>query len=106
MKNFTLVVTLLMLLLTGCQAIQRNSFAGGITPDPFLMRGMPQGGDSFSQGFRDGCYQFIGNSGYGAHRLLPDASPAVDMVNDPLYQTGYNHGDRYCSVYVMKGTIL
>lgn len=102
-KAFFIIIT--FLLISGCQAIQRNSFYGGITPDPMLMRGLPKGNDSFSLGFRDGCYNFIGNSGYGMHRLY-DAPPSPDMINDNLYQTGYNHGDRYCSVYVMKETIL
>lgn len=105
-KELSLFSVLILVVLSGCQAIQRNSYSGGITPDPVFLRGLPQGQDSFSRGFRDGCYQFIGNAGYGMHRLFPDAAPAADMIDDKLYHTGYSHGDRYCSVYVMKETIL
>ncbi|MCD6034892.1 MAG: hypothetical protein K0R63_633 [Rickettsiales bacterium] len=93
-------------LLSACGALygEENRY-GMFTPMPTWMRNLPKGDDSFSKGFRDGCYHFMGQNGQGMLRLY-DSSPNPLAVYDRLYQQGYDNGDRYCSAYVFKATIL
>jgi hypothetical protein len=97
-----------VILLSACYNIVGQVDKGhAFSPRPLLLRGLPQDSSDYSQGFRDGCYQFIGVNGLGVLRMYqrPIAPENIDQ-NHPLYQQGYQHGDRYCGVYVNKGVIL
>ncbi len=97
----------LTLILTGCfQDLSANSNAGIFTPTPIFLRNLPKGEDVFSKGFRDGCYNFVGQTGYGMLRMLDRPADPNISANDYLYWDGYRNGDRYCSVYVNKEIIL
>ena len=101
MKNVILVIP--MITLSGCfQDISSAAQPGLFTPRPMFLSNLPKGTDSFSVGFRQGCYNFIGQNGYGLMRMFDSpVDPNVDH-NDNLYWEGYRHGDRYCGVYVNK----
>jgi hypothetical protein len=101
-----LLVVMMSLSLSACMNMwgERSRY-GFLAPTPTWMRGLPQGSDSFSTGFRDGCYNMLGQSGYGMMRVY-DAPPEPLATYDRLYANGYMHGDRYCSTYVFKATIL
>lgn len=96
-----------MLIISGCfQDINAQSKPGLLTPRPMFLSGLPQGDDSFSTGFRDGCYNYIGQGGYGMMRMFDKpANPNVD-AKDGLYWDGYRNGDRYCGVYVNRNIDL
>lgn len=92
-----------ILTLCGCyQNIDAHGNAGLFTPTPILLRNLPKGEDDFSRGFRDACYNFIGQAGYGMSRLFDKSADPEFLKTDNLYWNGYRHGDRYCSVYVNK----
>lgn len=92
-----------MLILSGCfQDLDAIGNPGFLTPEPIFLRNLPKGSDSFSQGFRDGCYNFVGQAGYGISRMFDKTPDPKFLKTDNLYWDGYNNGDRYCSVYVNK----
>ena len=105
MKNLILAITAITL--SGCfQDISANGNPGLFTPRPMFLSGLPRGDDSYSTGFREGCYNFIGQTGYGAMRMFDKpVSQDVD-ASDRFYWDGYRSGDRYCSVYVNRNIDL
>jgi hypothetical protein len=105
MKKAILLIPALVL--GGCfQDVSGNAKAGIFTPNPPFLKNLPQGDDSFSLGFREGCYNAIGQEGYGMMRMF-DKPVNYDMAStEKLYVDGYRHGDRYCSAYVNKDMIL
>jgi hypothetical protein len=104
MKIFIL---LLAFTLTSCVGSDGNWNA--FTPHPLFIRNIPEDSSSFSQGFRAGCNDSMGLSGYGALRLheikiengalryqyLYDANRAME---DDQYSLGFGHGFSYCGV--------
>ena len=97
------ITTITLITLSACSGSWNGTEK--FVPNPFLLKSLPQGNDSFSQGFRDGCYNFIGQMGYGIMRFH-NVPVQVGYIYDNLYRQGYEHGDRHCSVFVNKGTIL
>ena len=80
---------------------------GSFSPKPLFLRNIPQDESNYSTGFRDGCYNIIGQTGYGMSRYYDrPANPYHELLDDPLYHKGYRSGDRHCSVYVNKSIIL
>jgi hypothetical protein len=104
-KHIILAIPLLSLV--GCfQDIDANGNPGFLTPRPMFLSNLPRGDDSFSIGFREGCYNFIGQTGYGIMRMFDKPENAEIHQGDKLYLEGYRNGDRYCSVYVNKNMDL
>lgn len=107
MNNIILILTFL-LLTSGCVSLVGETGKRGFaSPGYLFLRNLPQGDDSYSVGFRQGCYNFIGQVGFGMSRLyetLPSNDPS--LLNDQLYKQGYMHGDRHCVVYANKNIIL
>ena len=101
-----LIAVLMVSILSGCGSVvgQKGPY-GAFSPMPILMRHLPQGEDDFSIGFRDGCYNFMGQNGFGMMRIY-DKQPHPTLKDRPLYRQGYVNGDRYCGVYVNKYIIL
>ena len=100
---------LILLVLSSCAftLLDADSRSGSFSPKPLFLKNIPQDDSNFSLGFRDGCYNFIGQVGDGFNRYYD--RPARDddgLLEDDFYQQGYSYGDRYCSVYVNKGIIL
>lgn len=92
--------------LAGCGPyLDGQGYPTMFSPKPLYMRGLPQGSDGYSLGFREGCYHFIGQTGNGFQRFY-DRAPDPSRLDDELYRQGYRDGDRYCGVYVNKGIIL
>lgn len=82
-----------------------NANPGAFSPKPLFLSNLPQGDDSYSIGFRSGCYNFLGQVGYGLNRMY-DVSYDATYIGDRLYNQGYKNGDRYCSVFVNRDIIL
>jgi len=102
------VLLLLIILLPSCVTLtDDNGRPGFMSPNTLFLRNLPQGDDNYSMGFRDGCYNFMGQNGFGLLRMYDRPLRVEDnLLTDNLYQQGYRHGDRYCGVYVHKGIIL
>lgn len=101
-------ITLLVLgiTLTSCSAYRNKDDQNVyLAPTPPLLRGLPQGDDAFSKGFREGCYHTVGQAGYGLQRFY-DRPQDPELVTDVIYTQGYTEGDRFCGVYVNNNIIL
>lgn len=108
MKARTLIIAGLSVVLSSCVTLLDDAGRpGSFSPKPMFLNNLPQGDDNYSLGFRDGCYNFVGQSGFGLSRVY-DRPISVDSgrLYDTFYQQGYRHGDRYCSVFVNRGIIL
>jgi hypothetical protein len=82
------------------------------SPRPLYLRNIPDGDDSYSSGFRAGCNDSMGISGYGAMQLYEWKlgssllSPveytqqynANRALEDSQYSLGFGHGFSYCGV--------
>ena len=104
MKILSLILFSLLLVSCG-PVIGQKGPKGYMSPMPLLLRGLPEGDDAFSTGYRDGCYNFIGQNGYGLHRIY-DAEPDPEFLTDKQYRMGYKYGARYCGVYVNRDIYL
>lgn len=109
MKN--LVITILLsnlILLAGCvTTVSENGKTGSLSPIPMFLKNLPQDEDNYSQGFRDGCYNFVGQNGNGLLRMYEKSPRMTDgLYLDKLYRQGYADGDRYCGVFVNRDIIL
>lgn len=107
MKARNLIKTaIISLALTGCVTlVDDESHKGSFSPEPAFLRNLPQTEDLYSLGFRDGCYNFMGQTGLGLLREY-DKAPNPQFITDEEYNFGYKNGDRYCSVFVNNGISL
>lgn len=106
-KFIPVFILLTFATLTGCDTIAANGKPGFSSPRALFLSNLPQGDDNYSQGFRDGCYNFIGVNGFGMQRIFTKSPRVADeLYMDALYRRGYTDGDRYCGVYVNHDIIL
>lgn len=105
-RNMRVLIVLILLLNTACvTTIDGNSYPGSFSPKAMFLK-LPQGDDSYSIGFRDGCYNFIGQNGFGLQRMYDKPIREDVEMTDEMYFSGYRDGDRYCGVYVNKHIVL
>ena len=106
MKN--LIALILILPLSACiTLLDEGAKPGLFSPKPLFLRNLPQGEDRYSIGFRDGCYNIMGQTGFGLIRMYDrPINPNKNFITNEQYQQGFRQGDRYCGVYVHKGIIL
>ncbi len=99
--------------LSGCLRLTNPDGSwNSLTPHPMFLRNIPTGNDSYSQGFRAGCNDSMGLSGYGALRFhevtwgdslsqplkYQYAYDANRAITDNQYSLGVGHGYGYCGV--------
>ncbi len=87
--------------ITGCSYIptyEPTGF-GSYSPTPPLLRAIPEGNDSFSTGWRDGCNTYLGFVGEGVMRMRPFTFDVNRSLKDPLYAAGYREGASLCTFY-------
>jgi hypothetical protein len=68
-----------------------------------FLYGVPEGNDSFSQGWRDGCDTSLATVGTGTLRLVKEqinADTTHRMLNDPMYDKGFSIGSGYCTNFL------
>jgi hypothetical protein len=100
------IIVLLSLLASACSYNHDGiNTSYSVLPKPALLRHIPQGADSFSSGFRHGCYSALGHSGYGLVRIY-DKTPDINEFANKIYTVGYKEGDTYCGTFVNQGTVL
>lgn len=68
-----------------------------LTPRPMLIRNLPDGDDSYSEGFRAGCNTMLGLVGTGYLRTLKINVDGHRMVEDKLYTRGWSDGANFCT---------
>jgi hypothetical protein len=83
--------------LCGC-ALSNTPYALGYRR--IFLRGVPQGDDSFSRGWRDGCDTSLATVGAGLLRWVPEKIPSEQLVNDLSYRKGYSRGSNYCTAFL------
>lgn len=95
---FSLIATV-----SACTMPEHNylpRFVGYKTP---LLYGVPEGDDSFSVGWRDGCNTSLAIAGEGALRLIKekiDADNSYRFNKDQRYDKGYTTGSGYCANFL------
>ena len=92
-----------IMLLSGCDSMNYPLTYGRHqmwTPEPMGMSGLPDGDDSYSQGFRDGCNVSLGIVGSGMLRAHGFAYDVNRGIEDRKYYRGYRLGNNYCMYYV------
>jgi len=93
MKN-TILSILMLLVLSACGP--DSIFSLG----PPFMRHLPDGNDSFSIGFRDGCNTYMGIIGTGPLQLKTYQVDNMRALEDDQYNKGFNNGRNYCTYYL------
>lgn len=75
---------------------------GMMTPAPYRLEGIPQGDDSYSQGFRDGCNTAMSVIGSGMLNSMYEDSyiDANRVVEDENYNQGKTLGFNYCTYHL------
>lgn len=106
-------IFLASLVLSACSTFTNEDGSwNAMTPRPLFLRNIPEEDDSFSQGFRDGCNDSMGLSGYGGLRFHEIrwgdsiTNPikyeynynAIRAMEDDQYSLGFGHGFSYCGV--------
>jgi len=67
---------------------------------PFLMRNLPKGDDSYSQGFRKGCVVFSSIVGGGILRVNNLNLDGYRLARDKLYTRGFMDAASYCTFFL------
>lgn len=62
-----------------------------------IFSGMPLGGDSYSEGVRDGCDNAVSEIGAAFYRLVKPKFDADRMISDPWYLRGIQDGMTFCT---------
>lgn len=103
------VMLLSMSVITAVSCTRDDGRWTALSPRPLFIRNIPDDPSDYSEGFRGGCNDSMGLSGYGGLRLhevriergslrykyFYDANRALE---DKQYQLGYRHGYFYCGV--------
>lgn len=109
MKSWFINLQLCLLLsfgLTGCNwffndprnpLMQLPSIDSTYGPGPMMVRNLPDGDDSYSQGFRDGCETYVGMQGTGFVQMKEYSWDNNRMISDPMYNKGIVDGRNYCT---------
>jgi hypothetical protein len=74
-----------------------ESWGWGYKPRYFMMRGMPDYGDDYSDGFRDGCQSSFTMVAQGAVRSLPPKYDGWRLTSSRLYAAGFVDGEEHCA---------
>jgi hypothetical protein len=103
MRNF-FTVSLFVMALSACGNDNLDLFEGrhGIwTPRPMYFSHLPQGGDAYSQGVRDGCNSANSTVGSAMMRTnYEDIYLDVDRtIKDSDYNRGWSMGHNYCTYF-------
>lgn len=72
---------------------------GTMSPMPQLLRDIPEGTDSFSEGWRDGCNTYVGFVGSGLVQLRGFTYDINRSLQDKQYASGFREGANICMYY-------
>lgn len=102
------IIFSLLSLITGCtNENPRESFMwqpdpeiDTLAPHPMFLRNLPPTTDSYGQGFRDGCYTYIGMTGEGMNRFYPYMINNERSLQDGMYRRGMEDGRGHCMFFM------
>ena len=93
------------MLLSGCavfpdttEILSPKGF-GYSSPAPELLRDIPDGQDSFSIGWRDGCNTYLGFTGSGLLQMRSFTYDINRSLKDKQYTSGFREGANLCMYY-------
>ena len=79
--------------------VMRPKEFGTSSPMPQLLRNIPDGQDSFSVGWRDGCNTYLGFSGSGFVQMRGFTYDINRSLKDKQYTSGFREGANLCMYY-------
>jgi hypothetical protein len=71
----------------------------GFRPRPYLMRGVPDGNDDYSLGFRDGCKSVLNTVAEGMVRNIKPVYDGWLLTSNNLYASGFVDGEEHCTYF-------
>lgn len=101
MKKFAFLFLLVFLM--GCSSDPRTPLIAlpgaeeTMGPTNMFLRNLPQGNDSYSVGFRDGCNTYMGIIGTSVLQFKEFRQDNARMIEDQMYATGYEDGRNHCT---------
>ena len=72
---------------------------GYSSPMPQFLRNIPEGQDSFSVGWRDGCNTYLGFTGSGFVQMRGFTYDINRSLKDKQYTSGFREGANLCMYY-------
>lgn len=112
MKNICLMIVTLALLSSCGNMMQGKSNIPGYTKffgqkrdmnkletRRIFLRGIPDGDDSYSTGFRNGCDTFAAVTGEGLVRTVPEKIDPERLLSDQQYLRGFEDGKEHCTYF-------
>ncbi len=100
-----LVAVTALLWLAGCTDTYQNYGKHGFWTAKPMFLSMPEGDDSYSIGFRDGCNTMIGAIGSGFLRGHEVAYDPNRGLQDAEYYRGYAFGRSHCTYFQDSGPL-
>ena len=98
-----LLLSLLLLSQSACLISEAltlpKSWNWGFKPRPYMMRGVPDGNDDYSLGFRDGCKSALGIIGQGGVRSVSNEYNGWKLTSNRLYAAGFLDGEEHCTYF-------
>ena len=97
-RNILLLTSLLVLnsCVEGAASLP-DSWDWGIRGRPFMMRGVPDGNDDYSMGFRDGCKSALSMVAQGLVRSISPEYNGWKLTSNNLYASGFVDGEEHCT---------
>ena len=74
-----------------------KSWNWGFRPRPYMARGLPDGDDDYSMGFRDGCKSVLASVAEGAVRSIKSAYDGWLLTSNSFYASGFVDGEEHCT---------
>ena len=96
---------MVVVLLSGCSVMPDMSEVfsprefGQSSPMPAYLRNIPEGKDSFSVGWRDGCNTYLGFTGSGLVQMRGFTYDINRSLTDKEYTSGFREGANLCMYY-------
>lgn len=100
-----IMIICLLILTSSCNKFYQGYYKSPLKPFPLYLKNLPQGNDSFSKGYREGCINIVGQSGSGLLRIY-DKSKDPQMLSDDLYNQAYRLAERQCGAFIDNEVIL
>ncbi len=81
-----------------------KSWDWGLRGRPYMARGLPDGDDDYTKGFRDGCKSSFGIAAQG---MLRNIKPEFDgwlLTQNRVYAAGFFDGEEHC-LYLLDNVV-
>lgn len=99
-KSFVIIF---IFILSSCSGVDGAKLPKWLGYKRVFLYGAPEGNDSFSKGWRDGCDTSLATGGIGSLKLIKEkinAENSYQMISDPRYDKGFTIGSGYCANFL------